>query len=188
MQQIISLGSNCAVCYHLIELNLRTHAYPFDWTKLSIAHLNQVLSNQFAGFTDLVIKKYSELHPAYSQELNESTGSIILTNKLNIQFAHEITDPEKLGEFKTSLSRRVDRFLGLSNPTFVRLETANLTETQMNQYDKLVEQLDKLFANYKLIVISKLKPTNKKITWVELKSFDSNWKYPQIPWVDVFNL
>jgi len=57
LMEIISLGSNCAVCYHLIELNLRNCAYPFDWTKLSIANLNQVLSNQFAGFTELVVKK-----------------------------------------------------------------------------------------------------------------------------------
>ena len=29
---------------------------------------------------------------------------------------------------------------------------------------------------------------NNKITWIELKSFDSNWKYPDIDWAGVFEL
>lgn len=111
-----------------------------------------------------------------------------MSNKRNIQFAHEITDQEKLKEFKLGLTRRIERFLALSNPKFVRLETANLSESQMKQYDMLVELLDGLFTNYKLIVIAKLKPANNKIIWVELKSFDSDWKYPDVDWDKVFSL
>lgn len=183
--QIVSLGSNCAVCYHMTNLGLRTQAYPFDWTKLSIGNLNQVLSTQFAEFAELEIKKFSQAHPTIGQE---STGSLVLVNKLNIQFAHEITIPNELESFKAGLSRRIERFCNLSNPTFVRLETGNLTGKQMGQYDQLVKLLEQMFSSYKLIVISNLKPTNKKIIWVELKSFDSDWRYPGVDWVNIFNL
>ncbi len=186
-KQIVSLGSNCAVCYHLVNLGLRSQAYPFDWTSLSLKKLNQVLSNQFAGFAELEIKKFSPAHPLFANE-DQNSGSIILTNKLNIQFAHEIINSTQLEEFSASLSRRIERFLALDNPTFVRLETGNLTPNQMSGYDKLVGLLDGLFCQYKLIVISKSKPPNEKITWVELKSFDSNWKYPDIDWAGVFEL
>lgn len=187
-KQIVSLGSNCAVCYHLVNLGLRSYAYPFDWTKLSLEKLNQVLSNKFAGFDELEIKKFSPAHPIFPniKENQESSGSIILTNKLNIQFAHEIINSTQLDEFSISLSRRIERFFSLDNPTFVRLETGNLTPNQMSGYDKLVGLLDGLFCQYKLIVIAKTKPPNDKIIWVELKSFDSNWKYPDIDWAGVF--
>jgi hypothetical protein len=185
--EIISLGSNCAVSYHLVNLGLRTNAYPFDWTKLSINNLINVLTNKFTGFNDLVVKKYSQDHPVILDSITTS-GSIILTNNLNIQFAHEISSSDELADFSNILSRRVNRFLNLTNPTFVRLETGNLTLTQMDGYNKLVELLDELFFNYKLIVISKLKPSNKKIIWVELDSFDSDWKYPKVNWSDVFSL
>ncbi len=188
-KQIVSLGSNCAVCYHLINLGLRSQAYPFDWTRLSLGNLNQVLSNQFAGFTELEIKKFSPVHPIITNgKEDQNSGSIILTNKLNIQFAHEITNSNQLDVFSTSLLRRIERFLSLNNPTFVRLETANLTTNQMTEYDKLVELLDELFENYQLVIISKLKPSNNKIIWVKLESFDSNWKYPSLNWENIFNL
>jgi hypothetical protein len=185
--EIISLGSNCAVCYHLVNLGLRTNAYPFDWTKLSLNNLINVLTNKFAGFNDLVVKKYSQDHPIMSDTITTS-GSIILTNKLNIQFAHELSSSDELADFSNILSRRVNRFLNLTNLTFVRLETENLTLNQMDGYNKLVELLDGLFTNYKLIVISKLKPSNNKIIWVELESFESDWKYPKISWANIFNL
>jgi hypothetical protein len=191
---IVSLGSNCAVCYHLINLGLRSQAYPFDWTSLSLKKLNQVLSNQFAGFAELEIKKFSPAHPLFTNSTNPVEhetpipGSIILTNKLNIQFAHEIINSTQLEEFSASLSRRIKRFLALDNPTFVRLETGNLTLNQMSGYDKLVRLLDGLFRQYNLIVIAKSKPPNDKIIWVELKSFDSNWKYQDIDWAGVFEL
>lgn len=188
-KQIVSLGSNCAVCYHLVNLGLRSQAYPFDWTSLSLKKLNQVLSNQFAGFTELEIKKFSPVHPIITNgKEDQNSGSIILTNKLNIQFAHEITNSNQLDVFSTSLLRRIERFLSLNNPTFVRLETANLTTNQMTEYDKLVELLDELFENYQLVIISKLKPSNNKIIWVKLESFDSNWKYPSLNWENIFNL
>lgn len=191
MKQIVSLGSNCAVCYHLVNLGLRTHAYPFDWTKLSIGNLNQVLSTQFAGFAELEIKKFSPAHPAIGQDLASSTkssGSLVLVNKLNIQFAHEITTSNELESFKAGMSRRIERFGNLTNPTFVRLETGNLSATQMSHYDRLVQLLDQMFPTYKLIVISHSKPPNNKIIWVELKSFDSDWRYPGVDWAGIFNL
>jgi|LauGreDrversion4_2_1035121.scaffolds.fasta_scaffold89077_3 hypothetical protein len=190
-KKIVSLGSNCSVCYHLINLGLRSQAYPFDWTRLSLGNLNQVLSNRFAGFTELSIKKFSPAHPIITngnEDLDGNSGSVILVNKQNIQFAHEISDPENLIEFTAGLSRRIERFLSLENPTFVRLETANLTSSQMCEYDKLVGLLDGLFGNYQLVLISRLKPSNNKIIWVKLESFDSNWKYPSLNWENIFNL
>ena len=39
----ISLGGNCSITYHLIENNLRKKAYPFDWSKISIKQLINIL-------------------------------------------------------------------------------------------------------------------------------------------------
>ena len=187
VMEIVSLGSNCAVCYHLLNLGLRTNAYPFDWTKISINKLICVLSNKFDGFTELVIKKYSPNHPIIFNSI-ENSGSMVLTNALDIQFAHEISCEDELADFSVKLSRRIARFLNLSNPKFVRLETGNLSQAQMDGYNKLILLLDDIFLNYKLIVISKIKPTNPKIIWEELESFNSDWKYPDINWTKIFSL
>ena len=113
---------------------------------------------------------------------------MVLTNALDIQFAHEISCEDELADFSVKLSRRIARFLNLSNPKFVRLETGNLSQAQMDGYNKLILLLDDIFLNYKLIVISKIKPTNPKIIWEELESFNSDWKYPDINWTKIFSL
>ena len=43
MTEIISLGSNCSVTYQLNKLGLRMQAYPFDWVKISLNQLNNIL-------------------------------------------------------------------------------------------------------------------------------------------------
>ena len=58
----ISLGGNCAPTYHLERLGIRTCAYPFDWAKVNLNQLIQVLENDFAGYSDIVSSKYSDPH------------------------------------------------------------------------------------------------------------------------------
>jgi wyosine [tRNA(Phe)-imidazoG37] synthetase (radical SAM superfamily) len=181
---IVSLGSNCAVAYHLQELGLRTNAYPFDWVKISINSLNKVLENNFDGYSNIFLKKLSTNHPDFSS----GKPTYLIKNNYNITMAHEITNIEdfKLNTWIDILHRRIERFTQLKNPTFVRIETSNLSEKQMESYNKLVELLDKYFNKYHLIVISKIKPSNYKIKWYELESFDENWKYENINWKQLF--
>ena len=61
--KLISLGGNCSITYQLIKLNLRSEAYPFDWTKISINQLINVLENNFNGYSEtLEIKYMSDKH------------------------------------------------------------------------------------------------------------------------------
>ena len=43
----ISLGSNCSVTYHLNKLGLRKKSYPFDWCRIHIHQIIDVLEHQF---------------------------------------------------------------------------------------------------------------------------------------------
>jgi hypothetical protein len=56
----ISIGNNCAGTYHLHNLNLRYNSYPFDWAKMNIKKLNNVLENDFYNYTNLNIFKFSD--------------------------------------------------------------------------------------------------------------------------------
>ena len=73
---MISLGGNCSITYQLNKYNLREKAYPFDWCKISINQLLNVLENNFDNYVDtLTIKKYSENH-----------NSNLISNIYNIQY------------------------------------------------------------------------------------------------------
>jgi hypothetical protein len=181
---IVSLGSNCAVTYHLNRFGMRNQAYPFDWAKVPIKSLINVLENNFNNYTELKVKKFSYNH--LIPEIN--LPSYIVNNNYGISFAHEIFELKSIKEYSELLKLRIDRFRSLENPTFVRIETTNLTEKQMNYYNDLIKSLDKYFIEYKLIVISKIKPNNDKIIWYPLALFDENWKYNYLNWHAIFNI
>lgn len=191
IMEIISLGSNCAVAYQLKQLQLRNQAYPFDWAKVSLNSLIKVLENNFNKYSKLSIKKLSENHNTF----DDNKPTYIVSNDYGITMAHELVDERNLKLFEISLSKRVERFFELKNIVnedkvirFVRLETSNLSPTQLSSYNKLVDLLDRYFSSYQLIVISKNIPTesNPKIIWHNLTSFDERWWYPEVNWKSVF--
>lgn len=187
---IVSLGSNCSVAYQLNLFGLRSEAFPFDWAKLSLNSLILTLENNFKDFQHLDVKKFSNNH--YSIEhltdtFIEYRGSFILKNCFSVEFAHEVFNKYNLREFEDKLKIRIERFINLDNPTFIRLETSSLTETSNRKYDHLVELLNRYFTDYKLIVISNITLTNSKIINVLLRDFDKDWRYSGVDWFNVFN-
>ena len=92
----------------------------------------------------------------------------------------------KLDDFKNNILKRINRFYKLKNPIFVRIEINNLSENQMKKYKKLQECLDKIFDNYEIKLISKIKYETNKIKWYNLVNFSSNWKYNHLNWETIF--
>ena len=172
----ISLGSNCAPAYNLNKYNLRKQAYPFDWCKITLNQLCNVLENKFNNYSNVNIKKYSENHNSY-----------IVINRYNIHFAHEIKEIKNIDLFRQKLNRRIERFYNLVKPIFIRIETKNLSSKQMNKYERLINILDKYFIEYKIILISKnnILFTSDKIEWYKLDNFSEDWKYPNIEWKNI---
>jgi len=152
-QQFVSLGANCVVAYWLKEYNLRFEAYPFDWTTVSLESLINELEQNFINYSILSVNKLSPKHLTFEND----KPSLIIQNCYKITMAHEVVNPETLNEFSSNLTKRIDRFLNLHNPTFVRLETANLNQLQMEKYDKLIELLDKYFNDYSPLAYTPLR-------------------------------
>lgn len=158
---MISLGSNCAVANYLKEHNMRQNSYPFDWCKININQLNQVLTNHFDNFHNISIIKYSENHPLledyhqeeYFQE-NNSLGSLVLKNDYNVKFAHEIIDKYNIDDFKERLLERINRFILLENPTFIRYEDpGKMKTTYIQNLMELLMNLSSYFKEFKLILV-----------------------------------
>jgi hypothetical protein len=183
-QTYVSLGGNCAVAYWLKEYNLRNEAFPFDWCKVSLQSLINVLENNFINYSDIKIKKLSTNHIDFEND----KPTYIIQNPYNISMAHEVVNPDTLDTFSISLIKRIDRFVNLTNPIFIRLEISNLSSVQMNKYNNLIELLDKYFTNYKIIVISINQPINKKIIWYPLNTFSEDWQYSYLDWKEIFDL
>lgn len=184
MVYYISLGSNCSVCYHLQQNNLKLKSFPFDWTKLSISQLLSVLENNFINYVEsLDINKISYNHPS-----SNTNYSIVLKNIYGITFAHEITDENQLFIFTNKLIYRIKNFKELLDNTviFIRIELKPIKESYKYNIIKLIELLNKYSSNFilKLILNTNIEfndlPSNIQI--YKFNEFDPDWHMNNIDW------
>lgn len=138
MIEYISLGSNCSVTYQLNKYGLRLHTYLFDWVKINIAQLNVILEKDFNDFVEsLEFKKISHKHKYFGNlkieeidnifyqydnlidnsinDIENSSESIILTNKYHIEFAYELSLIEQIEYFKSRMIIRINRFKNIKS-------------------------------------------------------------------------
>lgn len=214
--EYISLGSNCSITYQLTKLGLRKQAYPFDWTKITLCQLIQILSENFDDYSEsLEFVSISNIHPImeldlemYNSDPNSnskpnsnsepssiSSGSLILTNKYKIKFAHELGEKYQLDEFKNKLTKRVQRFMELKNKyiCFIRIELSPLNKSWYLNIIKLHTLLSKYSSNFKLglIICSESEfvfpsPSPSNILVYKFDEFDPNWKMDGIDWQNIF--
>ena len=161
----ISLGGNCAITYQLNKHKVRDEAYPFDWCKIDIKDLIQVLKNNFKDYDNVDIYCVSNKHKKFDNDNNIlAPESTMFKNKYCL-FAHEVDDKNIFCE---SLKRRIERFKKLSHNTikynkinsfkhniltFIRLELKRPTYDYMNQIIRLCEELNKYFDKFILKII-----------------------------------
>lgn len=185
-KKIVSLGSNCSVSYQLNKYGFRKEAYPFDYCLTPINKLLNVLEDKFIDYDKIKKIKLSSNHKIIDDDISNN-NSLILSNKFNIKFAHEIENDDEIEKFEKSLERRIVRFMNLINPTFVRIETSNMNEEKIKEkYDILTKYLTKYFIDYKLVLISDKKYENDKTKWIKLDKFTDDWTYSYINWYDIF--
>lgn len=186
----ISLGGNCSIAYQL-KLKGEMRRYPFDWCNIKINQLNNVLENNFINFINLKFHKLSENHENFQTLENKS---YILKNYYNIKFAHEISNKYNLKDFQLVLQKRINRFINLKNPIFIRLEINNISQKKFEkQYKKLIVNLEKFFDEFKLIIISKndsftFEKKEKNIIFIKLDRFSEDWKYPNVNWNEIIEI
>jgi hypothetical protein len=192
--EYIGLGSNCSITYQLNKHKLRTRSYPFDWTKISLSKLIDVLENNFTDYFETIeIKKVSSTHPYISDNnLITSTNSFIITNRYGVNFAHELISKYGIDEFKNKVSERINRFKNLllitNKVKFVRIELCKIKSHWYHDVLKLLNLLDKFVSNYELILIINTNdnfkfPPNVKI--YKFDDFSSDWKMDKLNWNDI---
>ena len=151
----VSLGGNCSVAYQLDKLGLRHNSYPFDWCRIKINKLIQVLNNNFNFYEDIIFKKKSFKHD----------NNIIVKNNYNIEFAHELINKYEIDNFKLILLKRIELFKQLKNPIFVRLEYENLGDNKIwNDVFWIKSEKKVIF----LIVVVLVKHGLMSIRWKEV--------------------
>lgn len=170
----ISLGNNCSISYQLQNLGIKKYSYPFDWCKISISQLNDILENNFEDFSDINIKKFSNNH-LYND--NNKYGSYLLHNKYNITFAHElfINSNKNINKFKLKLNKRIKRFLDHKNDyiIFIIIEHKQSNE---NKLLELVNKLNKYFNYFKILYIKIDDIENIKTISLKNTNLDKNYK------------
>jgi len=184
----ISLGGNCAPTYHLDRLGLRTFAYPFDWAKIALNQLIQVLENDFVGYSNVSINKFSPAH-----------SSFLLENPYGVKFAHEVLEEKSVEEFSKSLDKRIERFGNLQTHSFVKFYRIEMGVINPPQYIKSILKLIDLLAKYSnnfvlRILIHKDQimdleglDDNLRIIVQPFVSYSEDWQMNHIDWIKVLN-
>lgn len=188
----IGLGSNCSLTYQLNKLNLRKFSYPFDWAKISINQLINVLENNFDNYINLQIEKLSDCHL-----INEQIPSLLIKNIYNIKFAHEVLSDLScnLDKFKIKLLQRINRFNNLfqSNKKvkFVRIELHKITQAYFDSINILIKILENYSNNFELLLIlnydKDIRFTNSKVIIYKFNEFSPDWKMNHLDWKYIFN-
>lgn len=179
----IGIGSNCSITYWLNKLELRTCGFPFDWCALTIKHLNNILKHNFNEYVEtLQIKCLSDKHPD-----KNGNPSIIITNKYNVKFAHEVITSD-ISKFVDSLNKRVERFRDLykeESIIYVRIELQIVKFGYFNELKELIKLLDIINPNYIIKLIIHKDSVEIKLDKVQVFYFDSfspDWKMEHIDW------
>lgn len=198
---IIPLGNNCSVAYQMNKLKVRNTAYPFDWCSSTLQKLINVLDNDFDEFISSISinkKSYNHLPLVYLDDdntklnidnianidnINNINYSYVLSNKYNLQFAHEVLKND-VNDFKQKLERRINRFKNCINPIFLRLENKKIN---LENYKKLINTFNKLFNNYKIIVLTTqiIDFEFTKLKFIKINDQFYDWKYNNINWKDI---
>lgn len=172
----IPLGGNCAVTYQLNKLGLRKESFPFDWCKIKINKIKEVLENNFRDYDNISIMKYSENHNSWMMKNDYAT------------FAHEYIKKYNLEEFKEKIKKRKKKLEKVENPIFVRIETYSYKNKEI--YDKywldIVKNLKIRYKQFKIILINQYNPNIKEIKWYKYKHFCNDWKNNHLDWFRYF--
>lgn len=177
-KSFITLGGNCSVTYQLNKYNLRNKSYPFDWSKIKINKLKEILENNFKNYEEVKVKKYSDNH-----------NSWMIMNDYAI-FAHEYLEKYDIEEFKKKIKKRKENLEKVINPIFIRIETNSYKNKEVyNKYwQDIIRNLKQRYIKFKVVLISKWNPEIKEIEWKEYKCFSNDWKNNQIDWKNIFIL
>lgn len=157
-KEFISLGGNCSVAFQLKNIGIRFNSYPFDWAKINISQLNNILDNDFKDFHNLSIKKLSHNH---NYKFIDNQNSFLLTNPYKIIFAHEIPFnnnqdivDSNIVALKEKFNRRINRFRNLNS-----MSNTKVTFVLFNFYNndtnliKLINNLKKYISEFSVIYI-----------------------------------
>lgn len=189
----ISLGNTCAIAHQLKETGLRVCSFPFDWCKISMKQLNQVLNNNFNNFDELRVIKFSNNHKLE----NSKNGSYILKNPYNILFAHELykINNYNISNLKDIINNRIINFKNAKNKNIYFI--IHKPFINKNGLNCLINNLQKYFTNFKIIYITN---KNDKLNELYLDNNNSikiitidyniinweDWKLTEIDWFDLF--
>ena len=189
----ISLGSTCCVTQQIKNHNLRKHAYPFDWVRITnLNNISKLLENKFIDFLEYDSLEFVEYSKKFS--INNVKGSNIYKNKY-CGFYHEFHERLNSNNYKIfydKYKRRIDRLFYLlkSNQeiTFIREELNQVKISKINRLRNILLQINP-YMKFKIIIITnderyKNMCINNIIFYFNNDKI-SHWTRPELDWNEI---
>jgi hypothetical protein len=181
-------------------LNLRTVALPFDWIRINITDLINILESNFQFFLDnLYIERESNKFQLFDSEIiiknydliinqeNELKTLIIKSKRYpSLVFPHEIKDSKDMPQFIEKYKRRINNYINTCTNTninikkiFIRidkkpltLEEKNLLEKTLNISNEITNEISNEITN--------------EIRYITMDKKYESWKKDEIDWISIF--
>ena len=181
----IPLGLDCTIAHQLKKRNLRFAALPFDWMKITIDSLLDVLDNQFFNFLNKerwsIIEQSANFNYVDDIDMVDTNSLLKLKHKdYKIILPHEAkNDIIDLDEIMDKYKRRIDRFNEIIKSNKCKIIYVGIDK--INDLDK--QKIIKCLDDYGCI--------NYKIKFIEYLNYpligDYSWHRNWIPWNILYN-
>jgi hypothetical protein len=174
-------------------MNLRTIALPFDWIRINIDDLINILETDFQFFLDelfiesesnkfslidlIEIKNYDIFNSVGIKNSFELDKTLIIKSRkyLSLVFPHEIKDINDFPIFIEKYKKRINNFRNIINDSKINKIFIRVEKNLSSKLDKL----DKL-SNL-------CKPNQIKYVNIDKSIKYSSWKKDEIDWKNIFN-
>jgi hypothetical protein len=182
----IPLGSDCSLAYNLQKFGLRKASYLFDWSKVSIKQLIEILDKRFFNFLSIDewdILEQSDMFPRNLLENLENAEHIeksrlkIKHKKYGVVYPHESNGYEIDMNFVIEkFRRRMERLIVDLNSNIKKKIYVGSDKIKSDEILQLNETLIRFGCkNYELIVID----------FSKYQVIDFSWKREYVNWNDI---
>jgi hypothetical protein len=151
MIEFISLGSDCAVRYHLENLGLTKCAYPFDWVQSEKAESIIKLLTVENILENYIVKNTSHNFPKIDEcWVEEKSQTLRIVDSSGVIFVHDLSNIYELPSVREKYRRRLERFKAIMLDASIKKILFRVCKNPAD-LEYLTSQFDKLgYVNYEI--------------------------------------
>jgi hypothetical protein len=184
----IPLGCDCSLAYNLQKFGLRKVSYLFDWSKISIKQLMDILDKRFFNFLSIDEWDILEQSDLFPRNLLENVENVENVEKSRLKIKHKIYGlvyPHESNGYEIDMDMVIEKFRRRMERLIFDLNSKIKKKIYVGsdkiKSDEILQLNDTLIRfgceNYELIIID----------FSKYPVIDFSWKREYVNWNDILS-